>query len=156
MNHREFVAKLVEDPELREAIRKFLPVDGYFDRDHDREMTAYAAGYDIQSPSEAFRRWTDVDKPAFHRDNKYRKKPKTKKINGFTVPAAITSYPDESKLVYYPNLQKESMSASFYWSSECENAVRSLERGLLYESGKEAIAAAKAMLGIDPEWEGDQ
>lgn len=74
-------------------------------------------------------------------------KPRTHKVNGFTVPAPETEAPQDEYFV------AASGAAEFYHNTDWTDHdldKRRLERGLVHLTEKAAIANAKAMLGIDP------
>ena len=77
----------------------------------------------------------------------YRRKPRTRVVNGFTVPAPIQEMPKNGDRLFYIHL---------FYSDWCFEACFSrsdeiyYSRGLLFSTKEAAIANAKAMLGIDP------
>lgn len=84
-------------------------------------------------------------------DFKFRRKTETRVINGFTVPAPLSSMKNGDK--YYV-ASVTSMEWSIQFPLEyCadENDTIWLSRGLCFETEEAAIANAKAMCGISPE-----
>lgn len=76
-------------------------------------------------------------------------KPKTRIINGFEVPAPETKAPDCGVKYYVPHLDEDDFYGSYVWhSDDVDNRI--LSRNILFLTKEEAIANAKAMLGIDP------
>lgn len=75
--------------------------------------------------------------------------PKTHIINGFEVPAPVVEEPNEGDMYFTANI----LEAEFYeeerWSVGSYD-LRLLERGLVFLNKEDAIANAKAMLGINP------
>ena len=115
-------------------------------------LRAIADGAD---PSEF--QWFDGDKVlnvydwninSFTRPNgQFRRKPRTRVVNGFTVPAPIQEMPKNGDRLFYIHL---------FYSDWCFEACFSrsdeiyYSRGLLFSTKEAAIANAKAMVGIDP------
>jgi len=80
--------------------------------------------------------------------------PKTRVINGFDVPAPETEEPEFGTEYYLASTLNECFCVKYNtWDGE-RFEVRSLERGLVFLNEEDAIANAKAMLGIDPYEEG--
>ena len=84
-------------------------------------------------------------------------KPKTRIINGFEVPAPVTD-PDSMKVGDKYYCADGSESSWFFWSSWAgdETDKMWLERGLVFLRKEDAIANAKAMLGINPYGDDDE
>jgi hypothetical protein len=79
-----------------------------------------------------------------------RRKQKTIKVNGFDVPEPVSkaAYPNELSTVFWPYLTYESL-----WDSAMPSnteAKLAVQRGIAHLAKENAIAHAKAMLGIDP------
>lgn len=76
-----------------------------------------------------------------------RRKPKHIMVNGFKVPKPLDLM---TPLVFWPYVTYETLwDSASYGNSE---AKRAFERGCAHETQEAAIAHAKAMLGIDPEY----
>lgn len=76
-------------------------------------------------------------------------KPKTRIINGFEVPAPVAARPEKFDYYYAPSLQDDSFYFSYVWTEDSVDK-KCLARGLVFLTKEDAIANAKAMLGIDP------
>lgn len=74
--------------------------------------------------------------------------PKTRIINGFEVPVPETKEPEFGTKYYLASTLNECFCAKYTWDGEGFE-VRSLGRGLVFLNKEDAIANAKAMLGID-------
>ncbi len=84
--------------------------------------------------------------------SQFRRKPRTRVVNGFTVPAPIQEMPKEGELFFLAMTD----SATWFDAYRSENGVSYgiwLSRGLLFSTKEAAIANAKAMCGINPESE---
>ena len=76
--------------------------------------------------------------------------PKTRIINGFEVPAPEIKEPEFGTKYYLASTLNEYFFAEYCtWDGERFEACW-LERGLIFLNKEDAIANAKAMLGIDP------
>lgn len=81
--------------------------------------------------------------------------PKTRIINGFEVPApeVITRKADSD--YWTVDFTSKEMCVKYHWCySQADLAL--LSRGLVFLNDEDAIANAKAMLGIDPHEEGEE
>lgn len=154
MNHREFVRTLLDDQGLRAAIDRYMVNHPAYSFTHKGVMEDYVNGRQVQY-SRNGETWEDAGEPRFIKSMEYRKKPKTKKINGFTVPSPEEKEPHGGQEYYFPVLDYADLYCRDSWKG-CSKSIRVLERGMVYLSEESAVAAAKAMLGIDPEWESDQ
>ena len=76
--------------------------------------------------------------------------PKTRIINGFEVPAPETEGLNERESYYTPVFNNNCFYREEKWAEGSLFDLRSLERGIVFLSAEDAIANAKAMLGIDP------
>lgn len=76
-------------------------------------------------------------------------KPKTRVINGFDVPVPESEPLEEGDEYYMPSIQGEYFYRDDIWLGYRFNK-RHLKRGLVFLNREDAIANAKAMLGIDP------
>lgn len=77
-----------------------------------------------------------------------RRKPQHIIVNGFKVPKPLEE--DSDILVWVPNLMSDTLVVS---PQNPRNRLLAIERGIAHSTTEAAIAHAKAMLGIDPEWE---
>lgn len=80
--------------------------------------------------------------------------PETRVINGFEVPAPESKGLEEGCTYFLALPHTESLFIRHVWS-HCNKDRLWLKRGLVFVNKKDAIATAKAMLGIDPH-EGDE
>lgn len=83
--------------------------------------------------------------------------PETRVINGFEVPAPApeTEVPVSHANYYIATPTNECLYSYETWSGCHNHRMYLLERGLVFLNKEDAIATAKAMLGIDP-YEGDE
>lgn len=81
--------------------------------------------------------------------------PKTRIINGFEVPAPETKEPECGVQFYMAAPNFILFHSSYTWDFHELNKIW-LNRGLLFLDKEDAIANAKAMLGIDPYEEGKE
>jgi hypothetical protein len=78
------------------------------------------------------------------------RKPKTRIINGFTVPAPETEAPAQDAFYFMPALNIfEWLPVAIKWTNDSYDRVM-LQRGVVHLTREAAIANAKAMCGIDP------
>ena len=82
----------------------------------------------------------------------YRRKPRTRVVNGFTVPAPIAFLPIQDEPVFMANTYATGWVSESHWSNNASDSIW-LDRGLLFSTKEAAIANAKAMVGVDPEAE---
>lgn len=75
--------------------------------------------------------------------------PETRTINGFEVPAPETKKPALDTKYYTPLLTNDYFFCGACWQDDGFHNS-SLQRGLVFLNVEDAIATAKAMLGIDP------
>lgn len=83
----------------------------------------------------------------------FRKIKKTQIINGFTVPAPVKDWKELKVGSYYysPSFHLEGMVANYQVDEKQDSFDnRLIERGLVFKTEEDALAVAKAMLGIDP------
>lgn len=92
--------------------------------------------------------------PAWLQVYRYRRKPvqiPTQTINGFVVPKGLVQ-PLANKTPYYiASLESDDWNSYCEWSDDTEDYLW-LERGIVFPTEAHAVAVAKAMCGIDPEW----
>lgn len=77
-----------------------------------------------------------------------RRKPQHIFVNGFKVPKPLEA--DSGGELWAPNLMADEFANQWHLPSDRKDAI---ERGIAHSTTEAAIAHAKAMLGIDPEWE---
>lgn len=75
--------------------------------------------------------------------------PETKMINGFEVPAPETEELEYDTLYYLASTEAKNFRTCAYWDDHDMDKLW-LGRGLVFLNKEDAIAATKAMLGIDP------
>lgn len=75
--------------------------------------------------------------------------PKTIKVNGFEVAAPETKELADGTKFYIPDLSDVNFVNECYWTG-CPFDCISLKRNLIHIPEENAVAHAKAMLGIDP------
>lgn len=75
--------------------------------------------------------------------------PKTRIINGFEVPAPETTKPERNAIYFATDVNHADMAGCREWDNDAFD-TRMLERGLVFLTKEDAIANAKAMLGINP------
>jgi hypothetical protein len=75
--------------------------------------------------------------------------PKTRVINGFEVPAPETTKPAYGTKYFSSSLGYVDMAVDHKWNND-DFDTRVLKRGLVFLNKEDAIANAKAMLGINP------
>lgn len=80
--------------------------------------------------------------------------PETRIINGFEVPVPETKALKDGSRYYAASIDNEYFYESYTWYGDSFD-FRMLERGLVFLNKDNAIANAKAMLGIDPYKEGE-
>lgn len=76
-------------------------------------------------------------------------KPKTRVINGFDVPAPESEPLDEGGKYYVVDVNSRLFCEKYTWSGSTVDTLW-LKRGLVFLAKKDAIANAKAMVGINP------
>ncbi len=79
----------------------------------------------------------------------FRRKPQTRVINGFTVPAPETKAPPHKSEYFLSDIFGDAWVEDMTWD-DTEPDHRWLRRGLVFLDKDAAIANAKAMCGIDP------
>jgi hypothetical protein len=80
----------------------------------------------------------------------FRRKPRTRVINGFTVSAPETTAPPMGSTYYVPDVYEHEWNSDFLWDGEGLDLLW-LERGLVFLTEEAPVANAKAMCGIDPD-----
>lgn len=76
-------------------------------------------------------------------------KPKTHIVNGFEVPEPAKTPPKGFENYFVPSIQDDCFYFVYIWTGDPTDK-KCLERGLVFLNKEDAIANAKAMLGIDP------
>lgn len=76
--------------------------------------------------------------------------PKTHMVNGFEVPAPETKALNDHVAYYIPSVFSEEYCVGITWGDYELSDKRALSRDLVFLNKEDAIANAKAMLGIDP------
>jgi hypothetical protein len=111
-------------------------------------IVAFAEGKDVQY-SLPSGKWIDVQSLRdMDYDYKFRIKPSTKTINGFAVPTPMNKEPARNSMYYYPSVAHLSFFDEKNYVTGWDKS--NFERGLCFANKEDAIATAKAMLGIDP------
>lgn len=77
-----------------------------------------------------------------------RRKPQYILVNGFKVPKPLEE--DPGILVWVPSLMSDTLVVS---RQNPRNRLLAVERRIAHSTLEAAIAHAKAMLGLDPQWE---
>lgn len=80
----------------------------------------------------------------------------TRIINGFEVPAPETGELNERVAYYTPVFNNNCFYREEKWAAGSVFDLRLLKRGLVFLTKEDAIATAKAMLGIDPYEEAEE
>lgn len=78
----------------------------------------------------------------------FRLKPRTITVNGREIVAGETSPPKEGTVYFFPMVGGDHLFANETWGG-CGFDLRIMGRGLVHLTKENAIAHAKAMLGID-------
>lgn len=111
----------------------------------------FAEGAEVEWRHISKTEWTrSHDNPSFFDTFEYRVKKPTHWVNGFEVPAPDVNA-DASPTpisVYAPDVVGVAYYVKVYQGGDYY--PRSLERGIAFSNKEDAIANAKAMLGIDP------
>ena len=80
-----------------------------------------------------------------------RRKPQHIMVNGFKVPKPLDVAPEHLEQFFYPEFAESDLSDSDTWQNHIVDKNR-LKAGVCHATKEAAIAHAKAMLGIDPEY----
>lgn len=83
---------------------------------------------------------------------RFRIKKTMREINGFSVPIPLKEPPPAMTKYFLIDLSNYSFSANITWNN-LDIEQMWLERGLIFLEKEDAVANAKAMLGINPEQE---
>lgn len=130
---------------LRDGTRAYV-------RHHETEIRV-GGGWQLQgmnAEGELFA-WTEGGRNCSYTDNDIiGMYPETRSINGFEVPAPVTEAPGIGSMTFIASYIFKGFYDTCRWcNAEFDNLM--LERGLLFLDKEDAIANAKAMLGIDPD-----
>jgi hypothetical protein len=79
----------------------------------------------------------------------FRIKPATRVINGFEVPEPVRNDLKKGQAYFCPTILNEELYSSVLYNVD-DYVERIIQRGLVFLTADDAIATAKAMLGIDP------
>ena len=82
----------------------------------------------------------------------FRRKPRTRVVNGFTVPAPIDKPLCDAATYFLAKPLSEDWFDEYEWNGSYIDRIW-FSRGLLFSTKEAAIANAKAMCGINPESE---
>ena len=93
--------------------------------------------------------WEDKLSGKLFADGSYRIKPKTINVNGFEIAAGEKGGLKDGDLYFVPCPHFESRFVSSIWR-DFKSGNHLLKDGLVHLTKENAIAHAKAMLGIDP------
>lgn len=92
--------------------------------------------------------WNSLDDhPIWHKDIKYRRKPKTLNINGFEVPEPVKEPLSCCTVYYTPNLCNVYNVSEYTWSNSSLDTYR-LISGVIHLTEEAAVAHAKALLSF--------
>lgn len=89
----------------------------------------------------------DID---FGECDDYSLAPRTRVINGFTVPAPMENKPDLRQGYWYESPTEPSFALGSHWAGD--NADQHRFAIGIYETAEAAAANCKARYGIDPKW----
>lgn len=86
---------------------------------------------------------------ATHRIEAVQVIPDTIEVNGFKVPAPMVVEPDMGDRYFTPDLARKDFAQEYRWRDD-EYDFLFLSREIIHSTRENAVAHAKAMLGIDP------
>lgn len=92
----------------------------------------------------------NADYLTFESDRKYQVMRDMIEVNGFKVPAGEKIEPESGANCFYPKVESYYLYDSSGYYPNATTNKRLLDAGLIYLNKEDAIARAKAMLGIDP------
>lgn len=99
--------------------------------------------------------WGSLDcNPSWGSQRQYRRKPAeipTEVVNGFVVPKALTEAPRFGAEYFMVHPDYAGWYSCSQWNNHQLDQQR-LVRGLVYLVKEHAVAKAKAMVGVDPQW----
>ncbi|MDO4708234.1 MAG: hypothetical protein Q4B94_00155 [Pseudomonadota bacterium] len=100
-------------------------------------------------------RWTPLQThPTWARHHKYRRKPRTININGYSVPEPVRRPLKDGDKYYVPALFEAVLADYYYWGDAIDGDEvdrRLLERGLVHMTAEAAVVHAKALLSFTAE-----
>lgn len=99
--------------------------------------------------------WFELSDPVvgsyvYESDPVFRLKVKTREINGFTVPIAMTVEPEEDTAYWFIKFTEKELVSQSRWDGYNIDLML-LKIGVCFSTKEAAMANAKAMLGVDPE-----
>lgn len=148
-DHREVIAHLLELPNYK------LNNAGLNRLAENRKIAQqYVEGFTVQMLDQDGY-WEDMDESPYFRRTKdsYRIKPQTQTINGVEVPLPLQEELKEGESYFVEAIEEKPLSVSCIWESDSEDYLF-IERGIAHKERRNAVACAKARLGIDPYAEG--
>lgn len=117
---------------------------------HLPDIQAFVDGKDVEVLHFHSRKWMSTKNPKFDSPpDLYRIKPATRTINGFEVPAPVKGDIELSRQVFLVKIHKYDLYEVVRWIGG-NLGHEQKKRGLIFLTSSDAIANAKAMLGIDP------
>lgn len=123
---------------------------------HAELMAQYAK--DARETDAPWKRWEFKNKheslwrnlstnPGWHKDDEYRRKPRTITINGREVPEPMREAPERGSVYYVVEVATGKMTRSDTWRGD-DYDKRWLSRGLCHSTKEAAIAHAEALLSF--------
>lgn len=112
-------------------------------------IVAFAEGKEVEMKYHTDSPWYPVEYLSELEEHEFfRIKQKTHMINGFEVPCAMDKEPEQNQEYFIPALDVDDFyDINFY---NCGWDKKNFQRNICFKNKEDAIAAAKAMLGIDP------
>lgn len=149
VNGRNFNPYSPSPYDLIELVEDTQTVEGNEMKHKNHEfITAFINGESVQYMF-ASGDWMDVKNlRELDYEVPYRMKPKTKNINGFEVPMPMDKEPEKHSTYYYPELTNPALFMYNRYATDWDK--KNFDRGICFLTRKDAVATAKAMLGIDP------
>lgn len=112
-------------------------------------IVAFTEGKKVQFKYSKSGNWFRVDRLSqFEEYEFFRIKQKTRMINGFEVPCAMDKEPEHCQEYFMPRLDVDDFYITSFYN--CGWDEKNFKRGICFTNKEDAIAVAKAMLGIDP------
>lgn len=112
-------------------------------------VQAGADGEDIEYKQAFDREWSEKTSVDFYAASKYRIKPKTIKVNCFDVTEPVRSPLNKNDVYFIADPTAHDYHIDIEWMCDADD-MKFLKRGIIHLTPEDAIAHAKAMLGIDP------
>ena len=126
---------------------------------HAEVLRAIADGFPLSEFEASSSEWPHIERQSIDRwianvilhPDKWtvRRKPQHIMVNGFKVPKPLDVIPEHGDVFSASTEEEPFFSSSTYYSKW---ATRCIKRGIAHATEEAAIAHAKAMLGIDPEY----